>query len=277
MACNIKACHKHFRRFLYECLLFAISFRASREGAAAYSRYQGMNMNFDAIIFDCDGVLVDSEVLAIRGERDVLGVMGLHYSPQEYVRNFVGLHDNAFFSRLRDDYEERLGKKAPDDFDEQVLSGRRRERHLLEPVKNADVALRVARKTFSNLGVASSSRAHFLRSKLERTGLDGLAGAHVYSADLVAHGKPAPDIFLYTAEKMDVDPARCLVLEDSENGARAGVAAGMAVWGFLGGGHVFDGHAERLLAAGAVRNVDDFSQFITCLDAAPENTPASPA
>lgn len=225
-------------------------------------------MAFDAVIFDCDGVLVDSEVLAIRGERAALEGFGLVYSPQDYVRNFVGLHDNAFFAALREDYRALHGRDAPDGFEEGVLDGRRRERHLLTAINGADAALRAARARFGRIGVASSSRAEFLKSKLERTALYDLAAPHVYSADLVAHGKPAPDIFLYAAERIGADPARCLVLEDSENGVKAGRAAGMTVWGFLGGGHIFDGHGERLLAAGAERLARDFAAFVALLDEA---------
>ncbi len=223
-------------------------------------------MVFDAILFDCDGVLVDSEVLAIRGEREALETLGLFYSPQDYVRNFVGLHDGAFFAALRIDYREHHKRDAPADFEEQVLAGRGRERHLLQPIAGADEALRIAREHAGKIGVASSSRAHFLKSKLERTGLYERAAPHVYSADLVAHGKPAPDIFLYTADKLGVDPARCLVLEDSENGVKAGVAAGMNVWGFLGGGHIFEGHGDRLMEAGAVKVSRNFAEFRAQLD-----------
>jgi HAD superfamily hydrolase (TIGR01509 family) len=232
-------------------------------------------ISFDAVIFDCDGVLVDSEVLAIRGERGALETFGLIYSADDYVRKFVGLHDRAFFAALRADYRRVHGADAPEDFEESVLDGRRRERHLLAPVAGADTALRAARKRFGRIGVASSSRAHFLKSKLERTTLYDLAAPHVYSADLVAEGKPAPDIFLYTAEKLGADPARCLVIEDSENGVKAGVAAGMTVWGFLGGGHIFGGHGERLLAAGAVETLADFAALITRLDETGAPAPAS--
>lgn len=221
---------------------------------------------FDAIIFDCDGVLVDSEVLAIKGERIALEALGLVYSPQDYVRKFVGLHDRAFFDALREDYHDTHRRDAPVDFEDRILEGRRRERHLLTPVAGADAALRKARVHVSAIGVASSSRAHFLQSKLERTGLYDLAAPHVYSADLVESGKPAPDIFLYAAEQIGVAPERCLVLEDSENGVKAGFAAGMTVWGFLGGGHIFDGHGDRLLEAGAARVVENFAHFAKELD-----------
>ena len=222
-------------------------------------------MKFEAVIFDCDGVLVDSEVNSIRGERAALEEFGLIYSPQDYVRRFVGMHDGAFECALVADYRGTHGRDAPADFFARILEGRRRESHRLEAIAGAADAIEAVRAHVGKLGVASSSRAHFLQSKLTRFGLDERAAPHDYSADLVANGKPAPDIFLYTAEKIGVDPARCLVLEDSENGVRAGVAAGMTVWGFLGGGHIFDGHAARLSAVGAVQNVESFAAFIAAL------------
>lgn len=225
-------------------------------------------MSFDAIIFDCDGVLVDSEVLAIRGERTALGELGLHYTPEEYVRRFVGLHDGLFFDHLRTDYLAAHGIPAPEDFEEQVLAGRRREMRALAIVEGADRALAAARARGA-IAVASCSRAHFLDGKLKRMGLYELAAPHVYSADLVANGKPHPDIFLYAAEKLECDPARCLVLEDSVNGVKAGLAAGMTVWGFTGGGHCFDGYGERLAAAGARQIMRDYAEFLDALAAFP--------
>ena len=79
-------------------------------------------------------------------------------------------------------------------------------------------------------------------------------------------GKPAPDIFLYAAEQLNIAPSRCLVIEDSVNGVIAGLAAGMPVWGFVGGGHCFDGHAERLSAAGAERVVENFPALTALLN-----------
>ena len=218
---------------------------------------------FDAIIFDCDGVLVDSEVLAIRGERRALADYGLDYSAAEFVRRFVGLHDDAFWTALRADYHDKHNRPAPDDFAEVILAARREEMAALQVIEGAAQAL----QAHPCVAVASSSRAHFLESKLKRMGLWEHAAPHVYSADLVENGKPAPDIFLYTAERLGVAPTRCLVLEDSENGVRAGVAAGMRVWGFLGGGHIFEGHGERLRTAGAVDNAENFATFISMLDA----------
>ena len=213
-----------------------------------------------AIVFDCDGVLVDSEVISIHGERAALDEMGLSYAPEEYVRRFVGMHDKAFFEALVADYKNAFGQPPPPDFKERVLDGRRREAHRLAAIAGADAAMRDAASR-GPIAVASSSRTEYLDGKLRRTGLFEIAAPHIYSADLVAHGKPAPDIFLYAAERIDADPSECLVLEDSENGVRAGVAAGMTVWGFLGGGHVYDGHGDRLLAAGADALISNFAVF----------------
>lgn len=225
-------------------------------------------MLFQAVIFDCDGVLVDSEVLAIRGERTALGGLGLDYSPEEYVRRFVGLHDALFFDHLRADYLEAHGRAAPEDFEELVLAGRRREMHALAVVDGAGEALALARRKFGAIAVASSSRAHFLDGKLKRMGLFDLVAPHVYSADLVAHGKPAPDIFLHAAERLGVPAPRCLVLEDSVNGVKAGLAAGMTVWGFTGGGHCFEAYGERLAEAGADRVIADYKAFSAAIGAA---------
>ncbi len=222
---------------------------------------------FEAVIFDCDGVLVDSEVLAIRGERSALAGLGLHFTPEDYVRRFVGLHDGLFFDELRADYLACHGRAAPGDFEELVLAGRRREMPALTIIDGADAALTAARALVGAIAVASSSRAHFLDGKLKRTGLFDLAAPHIYSADLVACGKPAPDIFLYTADRLGVAPARCLVLEDSVNGVKAGLSAGMTVWGFVGGGHCFAGYGERLAETGADRVIADHRAFSAALSA----------
>ncbi len=211
-------------------------------------------------------MLVDSETLSIRGERAALSEMGLTYPHTEYVRRFVGLHDDAFFDELRADYRALLASAPPEDFERRVLEGRRREAHALAAISGADASLNAARALFGKVAVASSSRAHFLESKLRRTGLWELAAPHVYSADLVARGKPAPDIFLWAADCVRVRPEECLALEDSINGVRAARAAGMTAWGFTGGGHCFPGYGETLTAAGVSRVVASHAAFVASID-----------
>ena len=218
---------------------------------------------FKAVIFDCDGVLVDSEVLAMRGERRALAELGLIYSREEYMSRFIGMHDDPFIDAVRDDFRARIGA-VPTDLENRLNAARREEMKALTAIAGARCSLLAARHRHG-VAVASSSRAHFLENKMKRTGLSDAAGPHVYSADLVENAKPAPDIFLYAAEKLEVAPEACIAVEDSENGVRAGVAAGMTVWGFLGGGHVVDGHGERLKAAGAIRLVADHAEFVALM------------
>jgi len=113
--------------------------------------------------------------------------------------------------------------------------------------------------------VASSSTKEGLERKLRQVGLWPHFEPHVYSADHVANAKPAPDLFLHAADQLGVRPEQCLVLEDSVNGVVAARAAGMRVWGFLGGGHVHDGLGNRLTAAGAERLVRDWPEAATLL------------
>ncbi len=220
-------------------------------------------MSFEAIIFDCDGVLVDSEILGLDDSAAYLRGHGFKWSPADLVRLFTGFRDDVFAARLTEHYRALHGRDPAPDFFQGLIETRRAKRDQLAPVPGVEAALKALR---IRAAVASSSRTEFLVGKMQRTGLYDYFDPHVYSADLVAHGKPAPDIFQYAAARLDADPARCLVIEDSENGVKAGLAAGMTVWGFLGGGHCFDGHGENLIEAGAHRYVDDFPHLTASLD-----------
>lgn len=202
-----------------------------------------------AVIFDCDGVLVDSEILAIEVELTMLAEQGLTYERPEYARRFLGLSPSAGRAALDVDAMERLGRRLDDAFHhlvQEALHDAARTR--LTEVAGCAVAV-------SALGlpkaVASSSGAAFLREKLLLTGLLAAFDPHVYSADLVARAKPHPDVFLHAAERLGVDPGACLAIEDSVNGVMSARAAGMTVWGFSGGGHMDGAAAARLAEAGA--------------------------
>lgn len=202
-----------------------------------------------AVIFDCDGVLVDSEVLAIEVEIGLLARQGLVYERPDYMARFLGLSPAAGRAALKVDAMARLGRRLDDDFHLEVHETLHHacRSHLTE-IAGCGAAL-------ARLGlpkaVASSSGAAFLREKLRLTGLLDAFDPHVYSADLVARAKPHPDIFLHAAERLGVDPADCLAIEDSVNGVTSARAAGMTVWGFSGGGHMDAGSAARLAEAGA--------------------------
>lgn len=204
-----------------------------------------MNFRPELIIFDCDGVLIDSEVIANRTNVEVLSELGIHFTLEEYMERFVGvsLRDEVVeIERLRqiklpDDYETRLMKHKYKVFEAELKA--------IEGIVEFVTSIKTPK------AVASGSSPERLEYTLKLTHLWELFAPHIYSTTLVPKSKPAPDIFLYTAKQFGVRPEKCLVVEDSTLGVRAGVAAGMTVIGFSGGSHIKDGHAERLLELGA--------------------------
>jgi len=211
-----------------------------------------------AVIFDCDGVLVDSEVLALEVELAILAEQGLTFEREDYVTRFMGLSHDAFHDVMDVEARQRIGRPLSDTIRDE-LATRLRQTMIarLTEVPGATVAVA---GTALLKAVASSSTKEGLERKLRQVGLWSYFEPHVYSADHVAKAKPSPDLFLHAAEKLGVQPAECLVLEDSVNGVIAGRAAGMRVWGFLGGGHAHDRLGARLTAAGAERLAQDWPE-----------------
>jgi HAD superfamily hydrolase (TIGR01509 family) len=207
---------------------------------------------FSAIIFDCDGVLVDSEVLALEVEMKALAEIDLAYDGGEFRARFMGISNTAFFDALEADHRARHGRDLPQGFREMCHARYQAEWHRLAAVPGARAAVE---SVSLPKAVASSSTREALARKLRQTELWPLFEPHVYSADHVTHAKPAPDLFLHAADALRVEPAQCLVLEDSSNGIAAARAAGMTAWGFTGGGHMDDATERRLLTAGAERIV----------------------
>jgi HAD superfamily hydrolase (TIGR01509 family) len=199
----------------------------------------------ELIIFDCDGVLIDSEAIACRADSACLAEIGIVMPAEEVMDRYLGISAAAMCV----DIERRLGRALPADFAEtlrlRVAAAFEAE---LAPMPGVDAALRALPYRRC---VASSSAPERLRQSLSLTGLLRWFTPHVFSATQVARGKPAPDLFLFAAAAMQMAPAMCVVIEDSVPGVEAAVAAGMRVIGFTGGGHCRPGHAERLRVAGA--------------------------
>ena len=211
---------------------------------------------FRAIIFDCDGVLVDSEKLALEVELEVLAELGLTFERDDYVLRFMGLSTDAFHAAIEDEALKRLGRSIATD----VRGSERLRQVMIAHLTEVPGALEAISALKQPKAIASSGSRAGLERKLKQTGLWDQFAPHVYSADHVANAKPAPDLFLHAATALGVKPADCLVLEDSVNGVLGAKAAGMTVWGFLGGGHAHDGLGQRLLAAGAARLVKDWPE-----------------
>jgi HAD superfamily hydrolase (TIGR01509 family) len=184
------------------------------------------------VIFDCDGVLIDSEIISARMLVTELAALGVEIDLPFVARHFLGRSYPTVMQVIRTDF----GVDLPGDFEDQyrarLLAAFRRDLRIMPGVRGVLEGLALP------WCVATSSSAGRARTSLEIVGLEGLVGDRLTTAAEVANGKPAPDLFLLAARKMGVAAARCLVVEDSLNGIRAARAAGMKVWHFAGGSHL---------------------------------------
>ncbi|WP_105975910.1 HAD family hydrolase [Streptomyces geranii] len=209
-------------------------------------------MRYDLVIFDNDGVLVDSESISNTLLAAYLTELGHPTSYEDSLRDYMG----SAMHRVHDLVEERSGRRLPDDFDDvfhaRVFAAFERE---LKPVGGVVEVLERLRADGVPYCVASSGSHARIRVGHRSTGLAGwFESGRVFSAEDVGRGKPAPDLFLHAAERMGVPAGRCVVVEDSPLGVRAAVAAGMDVLGFTA-----MTPAERLV--GATRLFGDMGEL----------------
>jgi len=205
------------------------------------------------IIFDCDGVLIDSEPLSSRVSAEELTRSGYPISAKEVAERFTGMSDASMFTAI----ERQIAQSLPADLDGRIhhrlMDVFRRELQAVPGVHDVLDQLDRDGRTYC---VASSSTPERLRTTLGHVGLYERFPA-VFSAAMVKNGKPAPDLFLYAASVMMVAPGDCIVIEDSVPGVTAARAAGMAVLGFCGASHCPDGHDRELRAVGAAATFTD--------------------
>ncbi|GLS85288.1 haloacid dehalogenase [Cypionkella aquatica] len=187
---------------------------------------------FDLVIFDCDGVLIDSEIISAQMLIDALAARGVQIDLAYVARNFLGRSYPTVMNTIREEFHLTLPADFEADYRAKLLERFERDLKVMPGVAEVIAKMRVP------YCVATSSSPMRAAKSLDLVGLGHLAGPHLFTSTLVARGKPAPDLFLYAAAKMGVAPARCLVIEDSLTGIRAGLAAGMQVWRFTGGSHL---------------------------------------
>ena len=209
----------------------------------------------DLVIFDCDGVLVDSEVISCRAHAKVLTRHGYPITEAQVLKRFLGVSDRE----ARQIVETEIGRELPEDIEAQIKQ---------ETLRSYDGDL----KAIAHVGdaiaaislpkcVASSGTPEKIRRGLCCAGLYEQFAPHIFSAADVKRGKPAPDLFLFAAERMGAKPECCVVVEDSVPGVTGARAAGMTVLGFHGGSHCGAGHAETLRNAGAHETFGDMRQL----------------
>ncbi|ANV98953.1 HAD family hydrolase [Bradyrhizobium icense] len=214
-----------------------------------------MNPNFDLVIFDCDGVLVDSEVISCRAHAETLTRHGYPITSEQVFHRFLGRSTR----QANIEIEAELGRALPDDFHLQLQDELYRTFEAdLEAIPHIHTALDAIAQPVC---VASSGSHQRMRISLGRTRLYDRFAPNIFSASQVSNGKPAPDLFPFAAEQMNVAPERCVVIEDSVPGVTGGRAAGMTVLGFHGGSHCREAYGDRLRAAGAAVIFDDMRQL----------------
>ena len=213
---------------------------------------------FDLVIFDCDGVLVDSERLSIRLDVELLASLGWPLTEADVIERFVGRTDAA----MRAEIEAQLGRDIGPEWE---AFGERYIRLFadeLQPVEGVAGAIDAIQAAGHATCVASSGSHAKIRRNLALTGLRDHFGERIFSGDDVAHGKPAPDLFLHAAAAMGVAPKRTAVVEDSAHGVAAARAAGM--WAFAYAGGVTSAAA---LAGPSTTVFDDMDELPRLIDA----------
>ena len=218
-------------------------------------------MRYDLLIFDCDGVLVDSEMLAIGAMRQVLNAAGVPAS-EALILGCFGMKQSDTLLHIA----EATGHPVPAHVATELWPATRRAfEAALEPMPGVvDFLEGMAGPARC---VASSSHPERIRTSLGLTGLARFFGDALFSSHEVARGKPAPDLFLLAATRMGATPERCAVIEDSVFGIAGACAAGMTAFGFTGGAHIQPGHAAALEAAGARGVAAGWSALATLLAA----------
>jgi len=214
---------------------------------------------FELVIFDCDGVLVDSEPIINQAHAHVLTAWGYPITEQNLVERFCGMSDREMLEII----EREWGRVLPTSYTEHVgLMIEAGFRQSLVPIEGIAEALD---SLTLPICVASSSSLEQIRQKLKITGLLGRFGEHLFSATMVARGKPAPDLFLYAAQHLTTASDRCLVIEDNPAGIDAALAAGMTAIGFSGGSHCSPEHGAPLGKHGAPLVIDDMRELASAM------------
>lgn len=219
-------------------------------------------MRVDALIFDFDGVLLESEWAGNKQIADWLTGIGHPTSVEEAMREFMGLAGRDFMAAV----ERRIGRPLPDDFHQ--ARAEEDARAIAEGVEEVAGAVAFIRALPPALpkAVASSSSSHWVLSHLANLGLEDAFGGMVFSGrEHVARGKPAPDLYLHAAAALGAPIARIAIIEDSPVGVEGALASGAEVIGLVAGRHCLPDHAERLRALGVRHIARDFDEVAAIL------------
>jgi HAD superfamily hydrolase (TIGR01509 family) len=209
-------------------------------------------------VFDCDGVLIDSEIIAAEVDADAFTKAGFEITPQDIMRRFAG----ATFVDMHKAIEDEMGRSLPDDF----VAKQRAEvdKRLADELDAVPGVHDMLDKLEGQKCICSNSTSARLLMTLEKTQLYTRFAPHIFSAVEVGSSepKPSPNVYDFAIKQFGVDPSEAVVLEDSAVGVKAARAAGTRVIGFTGGAHTWPGHADDLTEAGAETVIHRFEDYL---------------
>lgn len=214
-------------------------------------------MSFKAIIFDCDGVIMDSEVLACQVSVDALNKYDYPITLDDYLNRYMGKGFRHAIAEVKAETGLDIGAQITPEEKDEI-----RKKVFEERLEAIPYVAEVLEKLHLPFCIASGSAMDKLEHTLDIVKLKHHFKDRYFSTELVEKGKPAPDIFLYAAKKLGINPKDCLVIEDSRLGAMAGVDAGMTVYGFTGGSHMTPERIQMLKDAGAEKLFDDMRDLL---------------
>ena len=213
-------------------------------------------MSYDLVIFDCDGVLIDSEIISAQMLVTELQKLGVAIDLDYVATHFLGRSYPTVMNQIRAEFGLDLPPEFEDQYRERLLAAFEADLRIMPHVKGVldDLDLPYC--------IATSSSPRRAETSLRLVGLEALTGHRLFTSTMVPRGKPAPDLFLHAMAAMGFDsPTRCLVIEDSLNGIRAARAAGMAVWRFTGGTHLANRVLDEPLDAQPNGRFASFARF----------------
>ncbi len=211
------------------------------------------------IIFDCDGVIVDSEIEAAKALVKEFAGLGIEITLDYHFKHHSGRTFKTIFEELR------LQKKIPSHVDISAsISKIESDSYAnIKPIANIQPVLH---SISYPKAVVSNGRIQQIQHALKVAKVSSFFNGNLFSSTMVKNPKPSPEIYLFAAKQMQVNPNECLVIEDSITGVSAAVAAGMTVISFIGASHILDGHREKVIAAGALTTFDNMEQLPQLLD-----------
>lgn len=196
------------------------------------------------IIFDCDGVIIDSEILYAQIAVQKLAAVGYHTDTLTYCRRFSGMMDAAILDIISRENQINL---SPDFHDELKHEAAAAFQTKLLPIPGMGELIRSLSLPVS---IVSNSHLEHVQHGLTCAGISHMPVANIFTSQMVTHPKPAPDVYQLALQTQGLSPSNCIVIEDSEAGVTAAKAAGLTVIGFLGGGHITENHGDKLTKIG---------------------------